>query len=164
VVLKQCCRRRCCKSNIETILKTLLKVEVVLQKMSLQNITSASMANKCTSIYLFTSLFSLLFTQMMASWEAYRHFLVFFSCGEDDDEPLSSLSYLGFFLKCRIWQRAWRLLVHCPLLGFFSSVSSLATSQLDASLLYLPIRGDVTTPLRNAKVRRKGGVRYITIR
>jgi len=36
-------------------------------------------------------------------------------------------------------------LVCCHLLGFFSNVSSLPTSPPDASLLYLPIHGDVTT-------------------
>jgi hypothetical protein len=29
---------------------------------------------------------------------------------------------------------------------FFPSVSSLAASPLDASLLYIPVSGDVTTP------------------
>jgi hypothetical protein len=53
---------------------------------------------------------------------------------------------LVFFLKCKKWWRVGRLLAHCHLMGFFSSVSSLAASPLDASLLYLLVRGDVTTP------------------
>jgi hypothetical protein len=34
---------------------------------------------------------------MITSWEAYRHFLVFFLGVEDDDKPLSSSLSLEFF-------------------------------------------------------------------
>jgi hypothetical protein len=53
---------------------------------------------------------------------------------------------LVFFLKCRRWQWIGRLIAHCHLLGFVSSVSSLAASPLNASLQYIHIHGDVTTP------------------
>jgi hypothetical protein len=82
---------------------------------------------------------------MTVSQEAHHHFLVFFSGAEDNNKPLGSSSSLGFFLKCRRWWQAGRLPARCHLLGFFSNVSSLATSPPDASL-YLLVRGDVTTP------------------
>jgi hypothetical protein len=59
---------------------------------------------------------------------------------------LARCRLLVFFLKCKRWWLAKKLPTCFHLLGFFLSVSSLAASPLDVSLLYLPIRGDVTTP------------------
>jgi hypothetical protein len=39
--------------------------------------------------------------------------------------------------KCRRWRWVGRLLAHCHLLGFFSTVSSLTTSPPDASFRFL---------------------------
>jgi hypothetical protein len=115
-------------------------------------------------------------------------FLCFFflKCSKWLRVSLARHQFFVFFLMCSRWWRARRLSACYHLLGFSSSLSSLVASPLDASLLYLLVHGDViggefigyiTTwciiivpsctwgchhPLTNAKVRRKGAVRYTT--
>ncbi len=101
------------------------------------------------------------------SQQAHHHLFVFFSLGVAyDNKPRGSSSFFSFFLKCR--KRWWtsRLIIiswffpsnakNDNELGgyrfvviswvFFSNVSSRVASPSDASLLYLHVHGDVTTP------------------
>ncbi len=109
---KQCCKRRCYRSNVEVLLqKTMLHrhveamlqkwcwsgvakdvVEVVLQKTLLQKITSASVASKCIWTFFFICFFfTLVFLLRCSRWWraclACRHLLHLRKKQKNDDEP-----------------------------------------------------------------------------
>jgi hypothetical protein len=48
--------------------------------------------------------------QMMASWEACHHFLVFFSCAEDNNKPPGSSSSFDFFPQMQKMTTSWEAL------------------------------------------------------
>jgi len=118
-MLKCCYRRQCCKGGVEAMLqKTMLQkqcwsdgtedvAEVVLQKMLIQKIISASMANKCTSTFFFFASFhscsSFLFLLKCRRWGRTKRlifiYLFLFSYVANDDEP-PWLIIIFFFSSC----------------------------------------------------------------
>ncbi len=82
---------------------------------------------------------------MTANQEACRHFLVFFSSVEDNDKPATCHRLLVFFPQMSKMTTSWEAPGSLSSLGVFSNVNSLVASPPNASLLYFPIHGDVTT-------------------
>jgi hypothetical protein len=107
----------------------------------------SDVANDGEPLWLIIILFFLMCNRWRQTSLARRHFFVFFlRCSRWRWASLAHCHFFVFFLKCNKWRRARRLPTCCHFMGFFSSVSSLATSPPNASLLYLHVCGDVTTP------------------
>jgi len=98
---------------------------------------------------------------MTASREAYRHFLIFFSSAEDDDEPPDSSLFLGFFLQMEKITMSWEAPSSLSFLGFFFKCELTSCITTWCINIVPSCTWGCHHPLTNAKVRRKGVVRYV---